>query len=45
MLHNLSGSGKRITNVELARRWGVYENCIRQDQAQIRKMIREKLKK
>lgn len=45
MLHNLSGSGRRITNVELARRWGVYENCIRQDQAQIRKMIREKLKK
>lgn len=45
MLQNLAGGGIRITNVELARRWGVYENCIRQDQAQIRKMIREKLKK
>ena len=45
MLQNLAGSGKRITNVELAHRWGVHECRIRQDQEQIRAMIKKKLKK
>ena len=44
MVVNLSG-GKRITNTELAKRWGVYENCIRKDQEQIRRMIRKRLGK
>lgn len=42
MLVNLAG-GTRITNTELAKRWGVCESCIRQDQGQIRRMIRKKL--
>ena len=45
MLTNLAGGTVRITNVELARRWGVTENCIRQDQKQIRKKIRDLIQK
>ena len=44
MLHNLGGGSPRITNVSIAKRWGVTENCIRQDQEQIKRKIRDKIK-
>lgn len=43
MLDNLAGGVGKISNVELARRWGVSEGQIRKDQKAIIRMIKEKI--
>ncbi len=43
MLDNLACGKKKITNVELARKWCVSESLIRQDQKMIIKMIKKSI--
>jgi hypothetical protein len=43
MLQNLAGGSKRVTNVDLARKWGVSEAQIRQDKKMIIKMIKKSI--
>ena len=43
MLQNLAGGGRRVTNVDLARKWDVSEAQIRQDQKMIVKMIKKSI--
>ena len=43
MLDKLAGGAGRLSNAELARRWGVSEGQIRKDQTMIIRMIREKI--